>query len=44
MSDVLYVMLIGKTKIYNYVYNAAPGVSETEATQIGAILYTFREL
>ena len=44
VSDVLYVMLIGKTKIYNYIYTAFPGASEAEATQIGAILYTIREL
>ena len=43
-SDVLYVILIGKTKIYNYIYTAFPGISEIESRQIGATLYTFREL
>ena len=44
MSDVLYVMFIGKNKIYNYMYNAAYGASESETTQIGAILYTIQEI
>ena len=39
-SDVIYAMLIGKNKIYNYIYTAFPGASEAEATQIGATLYT----
>lgn len=41
--DVLVAAMIGKEYIYMYCYTATPDANETEAQQIGAILYTITE-
>ena len=39
-SDVIFALLIGDEYIYSYMYNAAMNAPSTEASQIGAVLYT----
>ena len=41
--DILIATLIGKEYAYTYCYTATDKASETEAQQIGAILYTISE-
>lgn len=43
-SDVIYAMLIGNEYIYNYIYSATSNAPQSEATQIGSILYTIQEI
>lgn len=43
-SDMIFAMLIGDEYIYNYIYSAVSNAPETEAVQIGSILYTIQEL
>ena len=41
--DMLIATLIGKEYAYTYCYTATDKATETEAQQIGAILYTITE-
>lgn len=43
-SDVIFAMLIGNEYMYSYMYNAAVSAPQEEATQIGAILYTIKQI
>ena len=43
-SDVILAMLIGNEYIYSYMYNATQNAPSDEATQIGAVLYTIKEI
>ena len=42
-ADQLVAVFIGDEVMYNYIYTAALNASETEAQQIGGILYTIKE-
>lgn len=42
-NDMIFAMLIGDEYIYNYIYSATSNAPETEAVQIGSILYTIQK-
>ena len=44
VNDVLFAILIGDEYIYNYVYTASVDSDEKEQQQIGAVLYTIKQI
>ena len=42
--DVIYAMIIGNKNVYNYIYNANSSALEIDATNIGNVLFTIKEI